>query len=67
MDWRAILGRTGLMTGLIALGLMLWGGTHLQHLLDDGGSRHLGETLVFVVLSLLAFSASQCGLRRGEE
>ena len=67
MDWRAILRRTGLIAGLIALGLTLLGGTHLQHLIDDGGGRHLGETLVFVAHSLLAFSASQYRLRRGEE
>lgn len=64
MDWHAILQRTSLILGLISLGLALWGGVHLQHLLDDGGGRHLGELLVFIVLALAFFLASQYGVRR---
>ena len=65
MNWPTILQRTSLVLGLISLGLALWGGVHLQHLLDDGGGRHLGEVLVFVILALVLFSASQYGARRG--
>ena len=35
MNWRSVLHRTSLILGLISLLLALWGGTHLQHLLDD--------------------------------
>jgi len=64
MDWRVILGRTELIAGLISLGLIAWGGVHLQHLLDDGGGRHVGEVLVFFVLGLALFVASQYRARR---
>ena len=67
MDWPTILQRTSLLLGLISLGLALWGGTHLQHLLDDGGGRHLGEVLTFVILALVFFSASQYGARKSTD
>ena len=67
MDWPTILQRTSLVSGLISLGLALWGGTHLQHILNDGGGRHMGEVLVFVILALVFFSASQYGARRSAD
>ncbi len=65
MNWRDVLHRTNLILGLISLVLALWGGMHLQHLLDDAGSRHAGETVVVLVLALLAFVACRYGARRG--
>ena len=49
------------MLGLISLVLALWAGMHLQHLVDDAGSRHAGETVVALVLALLAFAACRYG------
>ena len=63
MTWRNVLHRTSLILGLISLGLALWGGTHLQHLLDDDGNRHAGETVVALVIALLVFAASRYGAR----
>ena len=65
MKLRGVLHRTNLILGLISLVLALWAGTHLQHLLDDAGSRHFGETVVAVVLALLFFAASRYGARVG--
>ena len=62
MNWRNVLRRTNLILVLIALALALWGGMHLQHLLDDAGNRHAGETVVALVLSLLAFAAGWYGV-----
>ena len=67
MEWRQIFGRTSWITGPVSLALALWGGTHLQHLLDDGGGRHLGEVLVFVILALAFLYASQYGARRSRD
>ena len=64
MNWIGILRRTGLGLGLISLGLALWGGIHLQHLLDDGGGRHVGETVVLIVLALGLFAGSRYGSSR---
>ncbi len=66
MNWRNLLHRTNLILGIISLGLALWGGVHLQHLIDDLGSRHAGEAVVAVVLSLLFFGASWYGARVGK-
>ncbi len=66
MNWRNVLHRTNLILGIISLGLALWGGVHLQHLIDDLGSRHAGEAVVAVVLSLLVFGASWYGARVGK-
>ena len=46
-----------LILGLISLGLALWGGMHLQHLIDGKGNcyRHIGETVALLVLALLVF------------
>jgi len=63
MNWRGVLQRTSLILGLISLVLALWGGVHLQHLLDDAGNRHVGETVVALVLALLVFVASWYGAR----
>ena len=63
MTWRSILHRTSLILGLISLGLALWAGVHLQHLIDDEGKRHIGETVVLAVLALLVFMASWYGAR----
>ena len=63
MAWRNFLHRTSLILGLISLGLALWGGTHLQHLLDDGGNRHVGEIVVALVIALLVFAACWFGAR----
>jgi predicted membrane-bound spermidine synthase len=65
MNWRDILHRTNLALGLISLVVALWAGVHLQHLLDDAGSRHSGETIVAIVLALLVFAASRYGARPG--
>ena len=64
MPWRDMLNRTSLILGLIAFGLSIWGGMHLQHLIDDKGNRHLGETVVLLVLSLLVFTGCRYGARR---
>ena len=65
MNWRNVLHRTNLILGLISLVLALWAGTHLQHLFDDLGSRHAGETVAAVVLALLVFAAGRYGARVG--
>jgi hypothetical protein len=65
MNWRDMLHRTNLALGLVSLGFALWAGMHLQHLLDDAGSRHSGETIVAVVLALLVFVASRYEARPG--
>ena len=63
MSWRVLLQRTSLILGLISLVLALWSGMHLQHLLDDAGSRHAGETLVAIILALLVFAGCWYGAR----
>ena len=65
MTWRNVLHRTSLILGLISLGLALWGGIHLQHLIDDAGNRHAGETVVMLVIALLVFLAGWYGARLG--
>ena len=56
VNQRGVLQRFGLVLGLISLVLAVWSGMHIQHLLDDGGSRHAGETLVAIILTLLVFA-----------
>ena len=65
MNLRGVLQRTNLALGLVSLVLALWAGTHLQHLLDDAGNRHSGETVVALVLALLVFAAGRYGARLG--
>ena len=55
---------TGVLLGLMALILAILGGMHLQHLVDDGGSRHLGETIVLIVLALGLFAGSVWACQR---
>ena len=57
MNWRNVLHCSSLILGLISLVLALLGGMHLQHLLDDEGNRHAGETVVALVIALLVFVA----------
>lgn len=61
MNLRQILRRTSLLLGLISIVLALWAGTHLQHILDDGGGRHVGEASVFIIVALLVFVGSRYG------
>ena len=63
MNWRNVLHRTSLILGLISLLLALWGGMHLQHLVDDAGNRHVGETVVALVIALLVFAGGWYGAR----
>ena len=63
MNWRNVLYRTSLILGLVSLILALWSGMHLQHLLDDAGNRHAGETVVALVIALLVFLACWYGAR----
>ena len=63
MTWRNVLHRASLVLGLISLAVALWGGMHLQHLLDDAGSRHAGETIVALLLALGVFAAGWYGSR----
>ena len=63
MSWRNVLQRTSLLLGLISLVLALLAGMHLQHLVDDEGNRHIGETVVALVIALLVFTACWYGAR----
>ena len=53
---------TSLALGLMSLAVAILGGMHLQHLVNDGGGRHLGEAVVLIVLALglLAGSVWAC-------
>ena len=53
---------TSLVLGLISLAVALWAGIHLQHFMDNGGGRHLGETVVLIVLALGLFAGSLISL-----
>ena len=64
MNLRGVLKRTNLALGLVSLVLALWAGMHLQHLLDDAGSRHSGETVVALVLAVVVFAAGRYGAAR---
>ena len=67
MSWHVLLQRTSLILGLISLVLALWSGMHLQHLLDDAGNRHAGETLVGILLALLVFAGCWYGLKHPQK
>jgi hypothetical protein len=62
---------TSLALGLISLMVALLGGIHLQHITDNGGvsahgsGRHLGETVVLIVLALGLFAGSVWACKRG--
>ena len=49
---------TSLVLGLMSLAMAILGGMHLQHLVNDGGGRHLGEAVVLIVLALVLFAGS---------
>ena len=49
---------TSLVLGLMSLAVAILGGMHLQHLVDDGGGRHLGEVVVLIILALGLFTGS---------
>ena len=55
---------TSLALGLMSLAVAILGGMHLQHLVDDGGGRHLGETVVLIVLALGLFAGSVWACQR---
>ena len=55
---------TSLALGLISLTVALWGGIHLQHLINNGGGRHLGETVALIVLALGLFAGSVWACQR---
>ena len=64
MNWRETLRRMSLILGLVSLALATSMGIHVEHLLDDGGGRHVGEVVVFIVLALSAFAGSWYGARQ---
>jgi predicted membrane-bound spermidine synthase len=57
---------TSLVLGLMSLAMAILGGMHLQHLVNDGGGRHLGEAVILIVLALglLAGSVWACQRER---
>ncbi len=55
---------TSLALGLISLTVALWSGIHLQHLINNGGGRHLGEAVVLLVLALGLFAGSVWACQR---
>jgi hypothetical protein len=64
MNRKRTLLLTSLALGLISLTVALLGGIHLQHLINNGGARHLGETVVLIVLALGLFAGSVCLCQR---
>ena len=64
MNRNRILLLTSLGLGLTSLTVALLGGMHLQHLIDDGGGRHLGEAIVLILLALGLFAGSVWACRR---
>ena len=70
MNRNRTLRLTSLALGLISLMVALLGGIHLQHIIDNGGAsahgsgRHLGETVVFIVLALGLFTGSVWACQR---
>ena len=64
MSRKHILRLTSLALGLISLTVALWGGIHLQHLINNGGDRHLGETVVLIILALGLFAGSVWACQR---
>ena len=64
MNRKRTLLLTSLMLGLVSLTVALWAGIHLQHLITNGSGRHLGETVVLIVLALGLFAASVWACQR---
>ena len=54
----------GVLLGLMSLTLAILAGMHLQHIVDDGGGRHFGETIVLLVLALGLFVGSVWACQR---
>ena len=54
----------GVLLGLMSLILAILAGMHLQHIVDDGGGRHFGETIVLLVLALGLFVGSVWACQR---
>ena len=57
----------GVLLGLMSLILAILAGMHLQHIVDDGGGRHFGETIVLLVLSLGLFVGSVWACQRKDK
>ena len=55
---------TSLLLGLVALAVAILAGMHLQHLVDDGGGRHLGEVVILLILALGLFAGSVWACQR---
>ena len=55
---------TSLLLGLMSLAVAILAGMHLQHLVDDGHSRHPGEVVVLLILALVLFSGSVWACQR---
>jgi len=55
---------TSLVLGLMSLAMAILGGMHLQHLVNDGGGRHLGEAVILIVLALGLFAGSVWACQR---
>ena len=55
---------TSLVLGLMALAVAILAGMHLQHLVDDGGGRHLGEVVALLILALGLFAGSVWACQR---
>ena len=64
MNRNRILLLTSLVLGLMSLAMAILGGMHLQHLVNDGGGRHLGEAVILIVLALGLFAGSVWACQR---
>lgn len=64
MNWQGFLKRTSITLAVISLALALYGGVHLQHLVNDEGGRHAGEFIVLLALAILSLAASLYGSRQ---
>ena len=64
MNRNRILLLTSLVLGLMSLTVALLAGIHLQHLIDDGAGRHLGEAIILIILALGLFAGSVWACRR---
>ena len=55
---------TSLVLGLMALAVAILAGMHLQHLVDYGGGRHLGEVVILLILALGLFAGAVWACQR---